>query len=162
MKMSSFNNINKPHTPEWSRFNDNSKSKGFRAAFIKKYGGEFKHNGKWHQWVSPEKIELEPIHTLIHPNQEQIYFTEKTEIQKEEINSQVNPLDSFKNKLTKNSSGANRKRLYIITNPKGKEIIVDNFSKFCKENKLNKSAMYEVMRGKRNHHKKYTCKKKEY
>ena len=56
---------------------------------------------------------------------------------------------------------AKQKQLYIFTDPDGKEIITDNLSKFCRENKLNKSTVYLVMNGKRNHHKHFKCRKVE-
>tara|TARA_R110002012_G_scaffold304065_1_gene506506 strand:+ start:288 stop:641 length:354 start_codon:yes stop_codon:yes gene_type:complete len=56
---------------------------------------------------------------------------------------------------------ANQKPLYIITKPDGGQVTIDNLSKFCRENKLNKSTMYLVMNGKRNHHKHYKCSKVE-
>ena len=56
---------------------------------------------------------------------------------------------------------ANQKQLYIFTDPDGREIITDNLSKFCRENKLNKSTIYLVMNGKRNHHKHFKCRKVE-
>jgi len=37
--------------------------------------------------------------------------------------------------------------------------LTDNFTKFCRKNDLNKSAMYKVMSGERTHHKGFTCKK---
>jgi len=158
--MANFDNINKPHSPEWIKFNDNSKAAGFRGAFIKKYGGEFKHNGRWHQWIPPNEIELQPIRHKLHPNQGQIHFSNKKEVVAE-VKTEINPQDPFKNRLIENNSVASRKRLYIITDPEGNETNVENFSEFCRQHGLNKSAMYEVARGKRNHHKKYTCRKKE-
>ena len=59
------------------------------------------------------------------------------------------------------SQVANEKQLYIITEPDGGQVTIDNLSKFCREHKLNKSAMYLVMNGKRNHHKHYKCSKVE-
>ena len=56
---------------------------------------------------------------------------------------------------------ANQKQLYIFTEPNGREVITDNLSKFCRENKLNKSTIYLVMNGKRNHHKHFKCRKVE-
>lgn len=56
---------------------------------------------------------------------------------------------------------ANQKQLYIFTKPDGSEVITDNLSKFCRENKLNKSTVYLVMNGKRNHHKHFKCRKVE-
>jgi len=56
---------------------------------------------------------------------------------------------------------ATQKQLYIITKPDGEQVTIDNLSKFCRENKLNKSAMYLVMNGKRNHHKHHKCSKIE-
>tara|TARA_R100000657_G_C4667432_1_gene111500 strand:+ start:995 stop:1348 length:354 start_codon:yes stop_codon:yes gene_type:complete len=57
------------------------------------------------------------------------------------------------------SEVANEKQLYIITKPDGGQVTIDNLSKFCREHKLNKSTMYLVMNGKRNHHKHYKCAK---
>ena len=56
---------------------------------------------------------------------------------------------------------AKQKQLYIFTEPDGSEVITDNLSKFCRENKLNKSTVYLVMNGKRNHHKHFKCRKVE-
>ena len=56
---------------------------------------------------------------------------------------------------------ANQKPLYIITKPDGGQVTIDNLSKFCRENKLNKSTVYLVMNGKRNHHKHFKCRKVE-
>jgi hypothetical protein len=56
---------------------------------------------------------------------------------------------------------ANHKQLYIITKPDGGQVTIDNLSKFCRENNLNKSTMYLVMNGKRNHHKHFKCSKTE-
>ena len=56
---------------------------------------------------------------------------------------------------------ANQKPLYIITKPDGGQVTIDNLSKFCRENQLNKSTMYLVMNGKRNHHKHFKCSKVE-
>ena len=56
---------------------------------------------------------------------------------------------------------ANQKQLYIITKPDGGHVTIDNLSKFCRENNLNKSTMYLVMNGKRNHHKHFKCSKIE-
>ena len=59
------------------------------------------------------------------------------------------------------NEGANQKPLYIITQPDGGNVTIDNLSKFCRENNLNKSTMYLVMNGKRNHHKHFKCSKIE-
>jgi len=48
---------------------------------------------------------------------------------------------------------------YIFINKDGVEFLTDNFTKFCRNNDLNKSAMYKVMSGERNHHKGFTCRK---
>ena len=49
---------------------------------------------------------------------------------------------------------------YIIQTPEDKIEIVEVFSKFCRENELNKAAMYGTLRGDRNHHKGYKLIKK--
>ena len=48
---------------------------------------------------------------------------------------------------------------FIFINKDGVEFLTDNFTKFCSKNDLNKSAMYKVMSGERNHHKGFTCRK---
>ena len=48
---------------------------------------------------------------------------------------------------------------YVFINKDGVEFLTDNFTKFCRKNDLNKSAMYKVMSGERNHHKGFTCRK---
>jgi hypothetical protein len=48
---------------------------------------------------------------------------------------------------------------FIFINSDGVEFLTDNFTKFCRKNDLNKSAMYKVMSGERTHHKGFTCKK---
>ena len=48
---------------------------------------------------------------------------------------------------------------FIFINKDGVEFLTDNFTKFCRKNDLNKSAMYKVMSGERNHHKGFTCRK---
>ena len=50
---------------------------------------------------------------------------------------------------------------YILTNSDGEEFIVDNVSKFCRKNELNKSALYEVLKGNRSHHKGFTMRRKD-
>ena len=44
---------------------------------------------------------------------------------------------------------------YVIKTPDNKLEITEVFSVYCKENNLNKAAMYATLRGVRNHHKKY-------
>ena len=48
---------------------------------------------------------------------------------------------------------------FVFINSDGVEFLTDNFTKFCRKNDLNKSAMYKVMSGERNHHKGFTCRK---
>lgn len=47
------------------------------------------------------------------------------------------------------------KTIYLITTPDGIQLLVDNLSQFCEEHNLNRSIMYAVVRGDRNHHKNY-------
>lgn len=46
-------------------------------------------------------------------------------------------------------------KTWSIVSPTGEVLTVTNLSKFCKENNLNTSSMYEVMSGKRRTHKGY-------
>ena len=51
------------------------------------------------------------------------------------------------------------KPLYEFKDNSGVTYLVDNLMKFCRQNELNKSAIYKVMNGERSHHKGFTCKK---
>ena len=56
--------------------------------------------------------------------------------------------DDIKKKLSR----INSKR-WIVTNPNGQEIIVDDMMRFCRENNLRRNAMTSVSSGKVSHHK---------
>jgi hypothetical protein len=49
-------------------------------------------------------------------------------------------------------------RIISLINPKGEVVEVQNFTKYCRDNDLSRSAMYEVLKGKRNQHKGFTAK----
>lgn len=53
-----------------------------------------------------------------------------------------------------------KQKEYIVTTPDGIEIEVLNLSDYCKENGLDRSKMYAVASGDRNHHKNFKCRKK--
>jgi len=53
------------------------------------------------------------------------------------------------------------KSVMVVIDPDGNEITPKNFQGFCRENNLNKTAMYGVANGIRNHHKNYKCYRKE-
>lgn len=44
-------------------------------------------------------------------------------------------------------------KLWLFTKSDGVSFMVDNFMEFCRNHELSKSAMYEVMNGKRKSHK---------
>jgi|TARA_R110000824_G_scaffold223491_2_gene411249 hypothetical protein len=48
---------------------------------------------------------------------------------------------------------------YLVTFPNGKEEVVTNMTAFCKENNLNKSALYGIIRGERKKHKGFKIRK---
>lgn len=48
---------------------------------------------------------------------------------------------------------------YELKDVDGNITIVENLSKFCRENELNKGAIHKVINGERTHHKGYTCRK---
>lgn len=48
---------------------------------------------------------------------------------------------------------------YIFINKDGVEFLADNFTKFCKNNELNRAAMHQVENGKRRQHKGFIVKK---
>ena len=52
-----------------------------------------------------------------------------------------------------------QKPLYEFKDENGVTYLVDNLMKFCRQNDLNKSAIYKVMGGERSHHKGFTCRK---
>ena len=49
-------------------------------------------------------------------------------------------------------------RTISIINPDGEVVEVENFTKYCRENDLTRSAMYEVLKGKRKQHKGFKAK----
>ena len=51
------------------------------------------------------------------------------------------------------------KSMYVFIRPDGIRDLVENFSKYCVDNNLNKSTMFAVMRGSRPHHKGFTVRK---
>ena len=48
---------------------------------------------------------------------------------------------------------------FIVIFPNGKEEVVENMTAFCRENNLNKSALYGILRGERRKHKGFKIKK---
>ena len=64
-----------------------------------------------------------------------------------------------KEEITEDSRIKQERKEFIFINKDGVEFLTDNFTKFCRKNDLNKSAMYKVMSGERTHHKGFTCKK---
>ena len=52
-------------------------------------------------------------------------------------------------------------RKILVTKPDGTLDEVTNFAKYCREHGLNKGAMYEVIKGSRNHHKGFKATKGE-
>ena len=56
-------------------------------------------------------------------------------------------------------NGNQKTLLYEFKDESGMTYLVDNLMKFCRQNDLNKSAIYKVMGGERSHHKGFTCRK---
>lgn len=50
-----------------------------------------------------------------------------------------------------------RSKSYIVTNPYGESITIQNLNRFCKENNLNQGAMAAIARGKPTTHKGWNC-----
>jgi hypothetical protein len=65
----------------------------------------------------------------------------------------------WKEEIIKKDGNDNSKKEYIFINKDGIEFIVNNFSKFCRQNDLNKGAMFKVLSGARGHHKGFTVKR---
>lgn len=51
------------------------------------------------------------------------------------------------------------KNIYKVVKPNGSTEIIKNLAKYCRENGLNSSGMYEVVKGKYTHHRGYKCEK---
>jgi|TARA_R110000824_G_scaffold358829_2_gene546357 hypothetical protein len=54
---------------------------------------------------------------------------------------------------------SNEAKRYILTDSEGTEYIAENLAKFCRDNDLNRAAMFKVLKGDRSHHKGYTIKR---
>ena len=122
--------VNKRNTREWVKMNDNSKSHLNRDRFIKEHGGAFEREGKEWVWYEHSVLAGPKVEVpTIVP--EPVTDTRLRQARKE----------------------------FVFINKDGIEFLTDNFTKFCRKNDLNKSAMYKVMNGDRNHHKGFTCKK---
>tara|TARA_R100001082_G_scaffold87168_1_gene53672 strand:- start:397 stop:732 length:336 start_codon:yes stop_codon:yes gene_type:complete len=52
-----------------------------------------------------------------------------------------------------NSNEGEDKKSYRFQDKEGNVYTVENMSKFCRDHDLNKSALYKVISGERNHHK---------
>jgi hypothetical protein len=52
-----------------------------------------------------------------------------------------------------------QRQLYLFTNKDGVSYLTDNFVRFCRENELTKSAMGDILTGKRKQHKGFTVKR---
>jgi hypothetical protein len=67
----------------------------------------------------------------------------------------------WKETITKPESKSEVKetRKILVINPDGNVDEVENFTKYCRERELSRSAMYEVMKGLRKQHKGYRAKK---
>jgi len=121
--------VNRYLSVTWVKCNDDGLSRRWRRKFIEIFGGEFSKDGKEWKWV------------------ESLPEPEKVE---------ASPISELEGEKTSVSS---KDRVITVTRPDGTTDEVSNFTKYCRENKLNKSAMYEVMKGNRNHHKGYKAKK---
>ena len=56
-------------------------------------------------------------------------------------------------------SESNETKRYILTDSEGTEYVTENLAKFCRDNDLNRAAMFKVLKGDRSHHKGYTIKR---
>ena len=72
-------------------------------------------------------------------------------ITKQWINKQGHP------QLGKRGPRSHNSLRYVVTTPDGQQIKVHGITQFCEENNLSPSAMVGVSKGKRPHHKGYTC-----
>jgi hypothetical protein len=61
--------------------------------------------------------------------------------------------DSMKREEIAFSHRKSERKLYLFTDKEGIKYITDNFIGFCRDHNLTKSAMYDVVMGKRKQHK---------
>ena len=92
---------------------------------------KFKHTDEWKKWKSESMIEFRKTNPVI------IYQHQR---------------DLYANLY---------KKCYEVTDPSGNISIIENMSKFCRDNNLNKGIMCSIGRGENlfNHYKGWTCKK---
>ena len=62
-------------------------------------------------------------------------------------------------KHKKSISASGSKNTYRVIKPDNSVEIIKNLAKYCRENNLNSSSMYEVVKGKYTNHKNYKCEK---
>jgi len=119
----SFNDVNRKGSFTWIKINDDAQSKYFRSIFLQKHGGEFVKRGNIWEWQ---------------PKAEQIIVLEPS------FSEPANPIKDEPKEPAKT---------WIFTDKDGGVVKTQNIQEFCKEHKLTRSSLYEVISGKRKHHK---------
>lgn len=118
-----------------------------------------KHKGKTHSKEAREKISK--THKGVPKSEEhrrKIGDKSRGRRHTEESKAKLRAAALQEDALRKNIEA--KQKEWIVITPEGEELEVVNLSDFCKERGLDRSKMYLVAAGERNHHKKYKCRKK--
>lgn len=122
----SINDVNNRNSSTWHKCNTDGRNWIFRNMFVQKHGGIFVQDGKYWKWVDPVKVQ-ENEKLIVPPSVEE---TPK-------VNEKV----------------ADGIRIVIFEDQSGVRHEIKNISQFCKDYTLVKSAIYDLMVGKRKTHK---------
>lgn len=119
----SFNDVNRKGSFTWVKMNDDAQSNYFRNVFLQKHGGQFVKNGRTWEWQ---------------PRPEEIIILDPA------ISRPANPIKEEPKEPVKT---------WIFHDKDGNVVKTQNIQEFCKEHQLTRSSLYEVISGKRKHHK---------
>jgi hypothetical protein len=131
--MSDKEHVNRKNTRIWVRMNEDSRSSYFRDKFVKEHGGQFVKDGRYWKW-----IELD-FEQMIKEHFEQL-------MKNFEMPAPV---------VTKE-----RGKAYVFKK-NNEEVHIQNLLEYCMDNNLMRSAMYDLMNGKRKSYKGYKFLRKE-
>jgi len=120
------NEINNKNSNTWHKCNTDGRNWFFRNMFTQKYGGVFIPDGRYWKWE--ELVKVQENENLIVPPQ---------------------PLQVPQSKQTSDDDI----RIVIFEDESGTRHEIKNIAQFCRDFTLVKSAIYDLMTGKRKTHK---------
>lgn len=131
--MSEKDHVNRKNTRVWVRMNEDSRSAHFRAKFLKEHGGQFVKEGRYWKWIELNFEQMIKKHFE----------------------------DFMKNFKMPPPVIAKEKGKAYVFKKDNEEVHVQNLFEYCMENNLMRSAMYDLMSGKRKSYKGYKFVRKE-